>query len=136
MTMIEAVKHVFSNYVGFSGRAGRPEFWWWVLASLIIGSILTLIDINVLNSGAFEVSTAPGAFKFSVQAGILGGIWSLVTFLPALAVTVRRLHDTDRSGWWILLALLPVIGWVVLIYWYAKRGSEGANRFGSGPAVV
>ncbi len=63
-------------------------------------------------------------------SGTLSGIWSLAVLLPGLAVGARRLHDTDRSGWWQLLVLIPLIGAIILIVWYATKGSLGANRFG------
>ncbi len=113
MNMIEAVKAVFSKYATFEGRARRAEYWWFVLFSFIIAVVLNLIN-----------------------PGLLGGIWSLATLLPSLAVGARRLHDTDRSGWWLLIGFIPVIGLIVLIVFFASRGQTGANRFGADPLTV
>lgn len=63
----------------------------------------------------------------------LSAIWSLVVLLPSLAVGVRRLHDTGRSGWWLLIWLIPLIGWIILIWWFASRGDEGPNEYGDDP---
>lgn len=117
MSFTEAVKTCFSKYVDFKGRAPRSEFWWWVLFVIIVSVVLSIIDASVFGSGPEDI-------------GILSSLWSLATFLPGLAVSVRRLHDTDRSGWWILIGLIPIIGWLVLIYFYVQQGTEGQNRFG------
>jgi uncharacterized membrane protein YhaH (DUF805 family) len=111
--MIEAVKAVFSKYATFEGRARRAEYWWFVLFSFIIAVVLNLIN-----------------------PGLLGGIWSLATLLPSLAVGARRLHDTDRSGWWLLIGFIPVIGLIVLIVFFVKAGQTGANRFGADPLTA
>jgi uncharacterized membrane protein YhaH (DUF805 family) len=66
---------------------------------------------------------------------VLGGIYSLAVLVPTLAVTCRRLHDTDRSGWWQMIWLIPVIGWIILIVWLAGRGTTGPNRFGEDPVT-
>lgn len=119
MSFIEAVKTCFSKYVTFSGRARRAEYWWWVLFTIIGNAIFGVTDTVFF--GVPEV-TGPTA-----------GLFSLVTFLPGLSVWVRRLHDVNRSGWWAWLILIPLIGWVILLYWAIKGGTEGANRFGPDP---
>ena len=113
MNFIDAVKICFNKYADFNGCASRPEFWWWVL--------FTLLASIVLNSVSYDLS----------------GLFSIATFLPGIAVGARRLHDTDRSGWWQLLYLLPIVGWIVLIIWCAEVGKP--NRYGGspqGPATV
>jgi len=114
----EAVSAVFKKYATFTGRASRSEYWWWTLFVLIASIVLTIIDTAVL-----------GAEEY----GILSTIFGLAILVPAIAVTVRRLHDTDRSGWWIFLGLIPIIGTLVLLFWYVSRGREGDNRFGPDP---
>jgi uncharacterized membrane protein YhaH (DUF805 family) len=118
MDMSTAVKTVFSKYVTFSGRASRPEFWWWVLFTIIVALVAYVIDY------------ALGWTSPDYGAGPVSGIWSLATLLPNLAVTVRRLHDTGRSGWWYFIILIPLIGALVLLYWMIKRSDAGTNRFG------
>lgn len=106
MTFGESIRICFSKYAEFNGRASRPEFWWWVLFTVLAG----------------------------LAAGIIGetasALFSLATLLPSLAVGARRLHDTNRSGWLQLLWLIPVIGWILVIVWLAQEGRE-PNRFAS-----
>ena len=118
MTFQEAVRSVLSNYATFSGRAPRSEFWWWVLAALIAMLAAGLLD-GLLLPAAVEQGYKP-----------VSTLLALAIVLPNLAVTVRRLHDTDRTGWWVLLGLVPVIGLLVLLWFYIQKGSEGANRYG------
>lgn len=118
MNMIEAVKSVFTQYVGFSGRARRSEYWWFYLANLIVGGILSQLGKNI------------SAF------GVLSGLYSLAVLLPALAVAVRRLHDIGKSGWWILLNLIPVVGQIIIIIWMCKDSMPGENLYGPNPKEV
>jgi uncharacterized membrane protein YhaH (DUF805 family) len=104
MNFVDAVKICFVKYADFNGCGSRPEFWWWIL--------FTSIAALVLRSVSFYLST----------------LFSLATFLPSIAVTARRLHDTDRSGWWQLLYFVPVIGWILLIIWCLEPGEP--NRYG------
>jgi uncharacterized membrane protein YhaH (DUF805 family) len=124
MDMKTAVTTVLSKYATFQGRAARPEYWWWVLATLILFIALGILD---------GVIFAPmmGHEAFSEDAGQpLSFLASLALLLPNLAVAVRRLHDTDRSGWWLLLGFIPLIGTLVLLFFMVQRGTDGANRFG------
>ncbi len=136
MNMSQAVKSVFSKYVTFSGRAARSEYWWWTLAYLIVTMVLGYVDRNLLGSGDMQSGMADGTVHMSMNLGILGGLWALACLLPGIAVSIRRLHDIDRSGWWTLLAFIPLVGWIVLIVWYCKRGTTGDNRFGTDPLAT
>jgi uncharacterized membrane protein YhaH (DUF805 family) len=111
MNFGDSIKLGFSNYVNFTGRACRSEYWYWVLFVTIVSIVTVVIDSVI---GASVTST----------------IWDLATFLPSLAVGVRRLHDTDRSGWWLLLGLIPLVGIIILIVWFCGKGTDGPNRFG------
>jgi uncharacterized membrane protein YhaH (DUF805 family) len=122
MGIQEAVATCFSKYVGFEGRATRPEYWWWVLFVVALGVILQVV-------GALILGTDSGA------GGVLSGLFYLATFLPGLAVAVRRLHDTDRSGWWLLIAFIPLIGSLVLLYFMVQPGTAGPNQYGDGLAL-
>jgi uncharacterized membrane protein YhaH (DUF805 family) len=119
MGFTEAISSGFRNYVNFSGRAARSEFWFWVLFSILVSIAAGIIDFGL----------------FGIRDGVspISSLTSLALFLPGLAVSVRRLHDTDRSGWWILLFLIPLIGAIVLLVWYCSRGTPGGNRFGPDP---
>ncbi|HEX3809931.1 MAG TPA: DUF805 domain-containing protein [Rhizomicrobium sp.] len=106
---------VTKHYVDFQGRARRAEYWWYTLVYIVIYVILAIIQ-NILGTGA-----------------ILTGILSLALLLPSLGVSFRRMHDIDRSAWWLLLAFIPLIGAIILIYWFAQPGTAGSNQFGSDP---
>ena len=110
----EAVKTCFSKYVDFSGRAPRSEFWWFVLFAIIVSVVTLLIDMSMLDA----------------DITILNTLFGLAMLLPSIAVTVRRLHDTDRSGWWYLLVFVPLLGGIILIIFCVMKGTEGQNRFG------
>ena len=163
MIVWAAVTSCFRQYIGFSGRAARQEYWWWVLFCGVVSVLL-----HGLEGNAAQGSPGP-----------IGSAWSLLTFLPGVAVTVRRLHDTERSGWWLLLPALVMVvvgvaagmvaaeiaelgasaratamamspkmlsllfaaaAWLVVIglflVWFCERGTAGANRFGADPLAV
>lgn len=122
MTFPDAVKNGFSNYVTFSGRASRSEYWWWFLFVLIVAFVTGLLDSMIFGT---PVSAESG--------GPLSAILTLALFLPNLAVFVRRLHDRDKSAWWILLLFVPLIGFLVILVWMLMPGTDGANRFGVEP---
>jgi uncharacterized membrane protein YhaH (DUF805 family) len=117
MNFGQAITSGFSNYVNFSGRAARSEYWYWVLFA-VIGSVVAMIIDSVL----FGYGVGQGATP-------LNSIFDLVTFLPGLALAARRLHDIDRTAWWLLI-LFTAIGAILLIIWYCFKGTEGPNRFG------
>lgn len=124
MNMITAVKTVLGKYATFEGRAARPEYWWWILAMVILFTILGVVD------GAF-IAPLMGFEPFQKEAGQpLSLLVSLGLLLPNLALAVRRLHDTDRSGWWLLIGLIPIVGSLVLLVFYLLPGTQGQNRFG------
>lgn len=111
---------VLKKYAVFSGRATRSEFWFFVLFNLIASLILGVIDGFIGKVGAEN------------SVGVLGSIYSLAVLIPSLAVTARRLHDTNRSGWWILIGLIPLIGAIVLII-FAAMDSTTDNKYGPNP---
>ncbi len=112
---------VLKKYAEFNGRARRKEYWMFFLFSFIISIVLMIID------------RITGTFSAHMGAGMLGGLYGLATLIPGLAVTVRRLHDTDRSGWWVLICLVPLIGLIVFIVFMALNGSASENKYGSDP---
>lgn len=132
MNFVEAVTSVYRNFVNFSGRASRSEFWWYTLFSIIASVVIGLIE-TALGLGQGTVTSGAGEFSANFAGGPLSIIWSLLNLLPGLAVSIRRLHDTDRSGWWLFIALIPIVGFILLIVWYATKGTESANRFGADP---
>ena len=112
MRFFEAVGSVLSKYFTFSGRALRSEYWFWALFYMLV---------------AIPVSMAAGL-------GVTGpyAIYGLAILIPTLAVTARRLHDTNLSGWWSLITIIP-FAWLILLYWLVKKGNPGDNRFGMPP---
>ncbi|HHQ5452489.1 DUF805 domain-containing protein [Aeromonas veronii] len=110
---------VLKQYAVFSGRARRTEYWMFVLCNVIVMLLLGMVD--KLIGGDNE---------------LISSIYSLAVLLPSLAVAARRLHDTDRSAWWLLLGLIPIIGTLVLIYFMVCNGQKGPNRFGDDPKAA
>ena len=120
MGFAEAVSAGFSNYFNFADRATRSEYWYFLLFLAILGAVTGILDFAL--------------FGFRL-VGPLSGIASLVTFIPAVSLSVRRLHDIGRTGWWVLLALIPIVGWVVLIVWACQPTVPQANAYGQPPAA-
>lgn len=106
---------VLKKYAVFSGRARRKEYWMFFLFNIIIYIVLGFID-GLIGT-----------------MGVLVGLYGLAILIPGIAVTVRRLHDTDRSGWWILIALVPAVGAIVLLIFMVLEGKPGTNQYGPNP---
>ena len=130
MSPIDAIKLDLQNYAKFTGRSARPEFWWWVLASAVIGALLSF-------------------------SRVLSDLFSLATLVPTFAVTVRRFHDVGKSGWWaisglvvgvitailvfvlgILAVLLPLAWFVVMLVWLVQPGTSGENKYGAQSSTI
>ena len=114
---IEALK----KYAVFSGRSRRKEYWYFVLFVVIISIVLGMID------------SLMGTYHRSTGAGLLSSIFSLAVLIPSIAVSVRRLHDIDRTGWWVLISLVPLVGWIVLLVFHVQDSTPGPNRYGPNP---
>ncbi|MFI7586398.1 DUF805 domain-containing protein [Spongisporangium articulatum] len=122
MSFQEAVQTVLTQkYADFSGRARRSEYWWFFLFNLIVSIVASIIDRIVGLDGVV------GSY------GVLQLLVGLAFLIPGLAVAVRRLHDTGRSGWWVLIAIIPVIGWIVIIVFLALDGEPQPNQYGPSP---
>jgi uncharacterized membrane protein YhaH (DUF805 family) len=109
---------VLKKYAVFTGRARRKEYWMFSLINAVI-TILIMIIEGVVGSPS-----------------ILGTIYGLAVLLPAIAVSVRRLHDTDRTGWWLLIALIPIIGAIVVLVFMVLDSQEGENQYGPNPKAA
>ena len=118
MSPIDWALRPLQKYSDFSGRASRPEYWWFYLFYIVVLIVAMIID-SIVGSSLFA------------NYGIVSVIAMLGFLLPSLAASVRRLHDTDRSGWWLLIALIPLIGAIVLLVFLVSGGTSGQNRFGS-----
>lgn len=108
MNIIEATKLYFTRYADFNGRSRRSEYWWASLAITLIGGVVTAI------------------------LGDLSFIWSLATLIPSLAISVRRLHDIGKSGWWYLISLIPLVGLIIMLVWCCQDSTED-NQWGPNP---
>ena len=112
---------VLKQYAVFSGRARRKEYWMFCLFNLIIAFIL-----NFINGAA-------GLASESTEYYPLGELYSLAVLIPAIAVAIRRLHDTGRSGWWLLIGLIPLLGALVILVFMVLDGEQGENKYGPNP---
>ncbi|TIC87513.1 DUF805 domain-containing protein [Nocardioides sp. GY 10113] len=111
MTFIEAVQVCLAKYVDFTGRAPRSEYWWFFVFNLLVSMGATTVDQII-------------------GGDVVAALAALALLLPGLAVAVRRLHDTGRSGWWVLIVLVPIAGWIVLIVFFVLPGDRFQNRYG------
>ncbi len=121
------------RYADFSGRSRRREFWSWVLAIWIASFILMYLDSALGLGGSASTYSGEEGVGFRMSGGWLTIIFMLAVFVPNLAVSVRRLHDVGKSGWMLLVALLPIFGWLYLLFLYLQPGESGPNRFGPDP---
>ncbi|MCA3778455.1 MAG: DUF805 domain-containing protein [Burkholderia sp.] len=122
MGFSEAVRTVLNKYATFEGRARRSEYWYFTLLSVILSIAAQVIGGGGRNGGLITL----------LLLGVLCLV-SLALLIPGIAVSVRRLHDTGRSGWFLLIALIPLVGGILLLVWMCSRGTEGPNRFGADP---
>jgi uncharacterized membrane protein YhaH (DUF805 family) len=111
MSFSEAVKSGFDHYTKFDGRAHRAAFWWWFLFGVLVGIAASIVDAIIGSS-------------------IISLLLALGLLLPNISVAIRRLHDTDRTGWWILIGLIPIIGFIVLLIFYLQKSDPGDNKYG------
>jgi len=107
MTFQESIKTCFSKYADFNGRAVRSEYWWFALFIVLVSMGLGIIS------------------------EIVSGLFSLAVLIPSIAAAARRLHDTNRSGWWQLIAFIPFIGWIIIIIFLAQEGNSDTNQYGA-----
>jgi uncharacterized membrane protein YhaH (DUF805 family) len=118
MSFSEAISYGFKNYAVFSGRVVRSAYWYFYLFTVIVSVVINTLG-GVTGSSAFQ---------------ILSILWALAVILPTLGLLIRRLHDANHAGWWIFIALVPIVGIIVLIVFLATAGTQGDNRYG--PPVV
>lgn len=116
-------KVALSKYAVFSGRSRRSEYWYFVLCNVIISFALSLVD-GMLGFGGEE------------SAGIFGGLYALAMIIPSIAVGVRRLHDIGKSGWWMFILLVPILGVLVLFFLMIRDSQPGDNQYGPNPKGV
>ena len=118
MNGFEYYKLAFKKYAEFTGRSRRRAFWYFTLFNMLVSYAIA------------------GLAYFLLNAAFLSYIYTLIAFIPGLAVTVRRLHDIGKSGWWILIGIIPIIGWIIMIVWAATDSQPGTNAWGPDPKQV
>jgi len=126
MGFFEAIKHCTSNWITFSGRASRSEYWWFTLFNIVF-SLLGQAVIGAMAAAGSSIPLMGFSILFIVLAIFFG--------IAGISAVVRRLHDKDKSGWWYWFILVPVIGIIVLLIWFCQRGTQGPNRFGPDPLM-
>ena len=128
MNFFQAIDTGFKKYFDFNGRASRSEFWYFLLFLTLLDYFALFISLKVEGVSWDEYDNSSDIF-----VGTIDLIVYLLTFIPALSVMFRRLHDVNRSAWWILIALTGIGLFFPLLYWNCKKGDEGENRFGNNP---
>lgn len=123
-----AVKRFFKKYASFSGRASRSEYWWWTLVAVAVSIVLNII-IGAGTTAATSLGDAPTFGPGAIFGYILLVIWGLATLVPSLALSVRRLHDGNFSGWLLLLLLLPVLGAIAILVFMILPSNPAGQRF-------
>ena len=115
---MSTIGYVFANTLNYSGRARRKEYWLYALFQLLVIAAMFAVDYKM------------GWFYWDLGLGPLTGFWGLITFPTNLAVTVRRLHDSGKSGWWYLISLVPFVGPILLLCFMLTGGTHGDNEYG------
>ena len=126
----------YRRYADFSGRSRRMEYWMFMLLYLVVAGIRILLETEEMGrrlQNNFQHGRPEAAPLFVTAIMVACGLFGLISLIPSFAVGVRRLHDIDRSGWWLLLILVPVLGWGVLFVFHLLDGTPGDNRFGADP---
>ena len=126
MRFAEAIKSFWTKYAIFKGRSRRSEYWWIQLFLVLTNLAVAAIDLALMD-GDVERFIANGG------GGIVGLVWILVTIVPALAVLVRRLHDTGKSGWWALIGFVPIVGAIILLVFTVLDSEVAENKHGPYP---
>ena len=129
MGFAEATRSFWKNYATFKGRARRSEYWFIQLFLVLTNLAAFFIDLALLGGDLERIMAMGGG-------GIVGLVWILATIVPALAVLIRRLHDTDKSAWWVLIGLVPFAGGIVLLVFSVQDSTPGDNKHGASPKAL
>ena len=122
---VDAIKRGFAKYVRFDGRASRSEYWWWALFAAIVPLVLSIINAAVASGAAQAGQMSAGSTVLSA----ISGLWGLVLLVPNLAIAWRRLHDTNKSGLFILLGLIPFVGWIIVLVLMLMPSDPAGARY-------
>jgi len=121
------VNTIKNRYAKFDGRASRSEFWYFILFYFVSNIILALLDTFVINPMLGATPSQMG------QGGFLQIIFALAMLVPSIAIAIRRLHDIGKSGWWYLIVFIPIVGLLVLLYFFVQDSQPGTNQYGHNP---
>ena len=130
---MEYVLMPLKRFADFSGRSRRKEFWSYILFVWVATFVLMYLDAALGLGGTASSYSEGGSVGFNMSGGLLSILFLLGTFIPSLAVSVRRLHDLGKSGWMILIGLIPIIGWFYILFLYVQPGTIGPNAYGPDP---
>ncbi|HMG47355.1 MAG TPA: DUF805 domain-containing protein [Allosphingosinicella sp.] len=121
------------RYADFSGRSRRKEFWIWYLFVMIMYFVLMYLDAALGLGGSATGYAQGGSVGFNMTGGLLTLLFMLAILVPNIAVAVRRMHDIGKSGWMVLIGLIPLFGWIYVLYLYVQPGQSGPNQYGPDP---
>lgn len=130
---MEFILTPLKRYVDFSGRSRRKEFWSWYLFVMIMYFVLMYLDAALGLGGTATGYAEGGSVGFNMTGGLLTILFVLAVFIPNIAVAVRRMHDIGKSGWMVLIGIIPLIGWIYVIFCYSQPGVAGPNQYGPDP---
>ena len=130
---MEFILMPLKRYVDFSGRSRRKEFWTWYLFVMIMYFVLMYLDTALGLGGTATGYAEGGSVGFNMTGGLLTILFMLAVLIPNIAVAVRRMHDIGKSGWMVLIGIIPLIGWIYVIYCYVQPGTVGPNQYGPDP---
>lgn len=130
---MEWVLMPLKRYAEFTGRSRRKEFWTWYLFVLIMYFVLMYLDAALGLGGTATGYAQGGSVGFNMTGGWLTILFMLAVLVPNIAVAVRRMHDIGKSGWMVLIGIIPLIGWIIVLFFYAQPGEPGPNRYGPDP---
>ncbi len=122
MNFFQSIKFVYVNYFVYKTRSPRSEYWWYYLFYVLACFLLGILDTLL-------VFISPYFFGFS----ILTNLFVILSLIPGLMLAIRRFHDLNRSGFWVLINLIPLVGWIICAVWFCRKGTTGPNRFGEDP---
>ena len=130
---VDSVKFGFGRYVTLTTRSSRSEYWWWIL--FVLSADVIVVVVSSLLFGPSIQQSDTGIARQIYDGGVFAVIFHVVILVPTIAVSCRRLHDIDKSGWWLLLIFVPIFGSFILLYWFVQPGGDSHNRFGTDPLV-
>lgn len=135
-TIGQAFSRFWRKYATLHGRASRSEFWWWFLIYAGVGVLLSVINQIVVGAAPPDQNTMSMIIRHSAETSIASSVWALINLVGGITITVRRLHDTNRRGWWWFIQLIPLVGSIIMIILVALPTNPAGSRFDRQPEPV